>query len=187
MRTMARRWPMRPKRSLKENALSLIPALFDDFTSGQEVVLTHPRTIDALHRMRIAGKPLRYVMELTPTGFGKPFAACLEELKVLLEELGNVHDSDVAIKRLRDYIGELQIFNSAVRDRRQTFRLKPVRTILASTRAARNRHYRLVCAILRRWKRTRFRTRLVASISRAQPRSRTPAGRVHLRRRRQKG
>jgi hypothetical protein len=59
----------------------------------------------------------------------------------------------------------------------ERFPLKPVRMLYSSVRADRLRHYKAVCAILRRWERRGFRRRLMESMnSRRRPaaqRSRT--------------
>lgn len=60
-----------------------------------------PAAVEALHDMRIAAKRLRYVLELTAFCFG-PYATkaarCARELQDLL---GEIHDADGLLDRLR--------------------------------------------------------------------------------------
>jgi len=152
------------KKSLRENGLLLVPSLYDIFVAQQDTLLEHPRKIDGLHAMRLSGKPLRYVMEVYASVFGRQFAECLEEIKLLLDELGRVHDSDVLIVKLRDHLLQVQMLNRVVRERSERYALKPVQTVIANVRLDRARFYAQACTRVRRWKRTRFRTRLVRSM-----------------------
>jgi polyhydroxyalkanoate synthesis regulator phasin len=63
-----------------------------------------PSNVAELHQMRIAAKRLRYTMEAFVPCFGTPLAEQIAEVKLLQEELGQVHDSDVWVLRLQAYI-----------------------------------------------------------------------------------
>jgi len=59
-----------------------------------------------LHLMRIAAKRLRYAMETFIPCFGQTFVGMIDEIKLLQEELGEVHDCDVWMLRLAGYRNE---------------------------------------------------------------------------------
>jgi CHAD domain-containing protein len=113
---MSKLWRIKPGRNLLENARLLVPPMIDDFLSHRERVISHPRLKRDLHRMRLAGKTLRYAMEVFEPGFGAWFSLYLEELKGLLDTMGRIHDCDVNIPRLQAYLSEIRCFNNACRD-----------------------------------------------------------------------
>ena len=63
--------------------------------------LYRPYSVKRLHRLRIAGKHLRYAIELFQPQFGdalKPFA---EGMKRMQSHLGEIHDCDVWVEQMR--------------------------------------------------------------------------------------
>lgn len=58
-----------------------------------------------LHELRIAGKRLRYLLEMYADMLGEEAGRCLKLLKDMQEYLGSLQDIDVA----RDYVGSLDI------------------------------------------------------------------------------
>ena len=162
---MATRTITKRKKTFRENAPPLVEALFDDFIAGRDVLLEHPRKIDALHRMRIAGKPLRYVMEVCAPLYGRIFRELLEEVKLLLEELGDVHDCDVLLQKLREHLLQIRMLNRIVDRKAEQLPLKEIRAALSRVRSDRTHNYTRACVRLRRWKRTGLRGRLVRSMS----------------------
>lgn len=141
----------------------MVPAMFDRMFSWAPRVADHPRLKGELHRMRIAGKPLRYTMEIGEPCFGDPFRGCFAEIRDLLELLGDVHDLDVAIARLDDHVEEVRIFNRTVEPKKR-LRLSAMVGLLKELRREREAKFRRVTATLRRFVRTRFRGRLVRSM-----------------------
>jgi Uncharacterized conserved protein len=89
-----------------------ISKLLDDFLSGAERALKNDDDPAALHAMRIRGKPLRYAMELAQPFLKIGFTAHYLEIKNMIEELGTIHDNDVACCALRSFDKELGFFNS---------------------------------------------------------------------------
>lgn len=94
------------RRDIKENqaqALSFRHAgreiILARFTELQELSssLYHPFEIDALHRMRIAAKRLRYAIELFASCWGGTLAEIAKEIAELQSSLGELHDCDVWI------------------------------------------------------------------------------------------
>jgi len=58
-------------------------------------VAGHPERVEELHAMRIAGKRLRYTLELFRPVLGGEAALFLEKLKEMQDLLGEIHDCDV--------------------------------------------------------------------------------------------
>lgn len=71
--------------------VSLSPALDD------------PSKIKELHEMRIAAKRLRYTMEAFIPCFGEPLVKQIDEVKALQEQLGDIHDCDIWMYKIRTY------------------------------------------------------------------------------------
>jgi len=66
-----------------------------------------PAQVEALHDMRIAAKRLRYALELTAFCFGPYAAKAARRTKALQDVLGEIHDCDVTLPRLRAVQEEL--------------------------------------------------------------------------------
>jgi CHAD domain len=71
-----------------------------------------PRAVDgkmrAQHDMRIAAKRLRYVLEVTGFVFGKPADTARRRARDLQDILGEIHDCDVMLPRVREHQEHLQ-------------------------------------------------------------------------------
>ena len=91
------------KNSFRENVIHILPQMFENMMKYKETVANHPRMKKVLHRMRITGKPMRYIMEIMEPYSGKEFSQCLHEIKNFLELMGNIHDCDVFISELKEY------------------------------------------------------------------------------------
>jgi hypothetical protein len=93
-------------RSLGENAARIVQVRLD------EMLAFAPRALDgktkAQHDMRIAAKRLRYVLELTGFVFGKPADTARRRARDLQDILGEIHDCDVMLPRVRDHQKRLQ-------------------------------------------------------------------------------
>ncbi len=68
-----------------------------------ETVLEHA-SIETLHALRIEGKRLRYLLEFFSEVLGPDVAETTEALVALQDHLGELHDSDVAIGLLRNFL-----------------------------------------------------------------------------------
>src|SRR3954447_18205523 len=72
----------------------------------------------AQHDMRIAAKRLRYVLEVTGFCFGRPADTARRRARDLQDILGEIHDCDVMLPRVRKHLTELQRSDArVVRDR----------------------------------------------------------------------
>src|SRR5581483_9024684 len=107
----------RATQTLAQRAAPLVRELHDEFTAalaGDCDDHAH------LHQARIAGKRLRYAMEVFVDCFAPPFR---EQLYPLVEELqeilGNINDSHVAIERLDALFSHLKVNPLAEWDRLQ--------------------------------------------------------------------
>jgi CHAD domain len=95
-----------PGRSLDENSARIVQVRLD------EMLAFAPRALagkmKAQHDMRIAAKRLRYVLELTGFVFGKPADTARRRARDLQDILGEIHDCDVMLPRVRDHLKRLQ-------------------------------------------------------------------------------
>jgi hypothetical protein len=95
-----------PTHSLAENAARIIQVRLDEMLSFA------PRAVDgkmkAQHDMRIAAKRLRYVLEATGFAFGKPADTARRRARDLQDILGEIHDCDVMLPRVREHQMRLQ-------------------------------------------------------------------------------
>jgi hypothetical protein len=95
-----------PSRSLGENAARIVQVRLD------EMLAFAPRALDgktkAQHDMRIAAKRLRYVLEVTGFCFGRPADTARRRARDLQDILGEIHDCDVMLPRVRGHLKQLQ-------------------------------------------------------------------------------
>jgi hypothetical protein len=100
-----------PTRSLGENAARMVLVRLDEMASFA------PRALDgkvkAQHDMRIAAKRLRYVLEVTGFCFGRPADTARRRARDLQDILGEIHDCDVMLPRVRKQMEELQQSDAA--------------------------------------------------------------------------
>lgn len=105
-----------PSRSLGENAARIIQVRLD------EMMGFAPRALEgktrSQHDMRIAAKRLRYVLEVTGFSFGRPADTARRRARDLQDILGEIHDCDVMLPRVRGHLKQLQRVDAqAVRGR----------------------------------------------------------------------
>lgn len=90
-----------------------------DHVLGYRGAIEHESDVDALHRMRIATKKLRYAMETLYIVFDDDgFDEVYNGVKGLQEMLGNIHDLDV-------FMGMVAEVKEEVEDRKRTRALVP--------------------------------------------------------------
>src|SRR4030095_1317618 len=117
-----------------------------------------------LHKMRISGKPLRYTMELGEYCFGGDFKICHNEVKDVLELMGEIHDADVMIPELNLHMKEIRLFNQTLPDVKQRFSAKTVRDCMNEKREQRRNMYGELCMKLNNWVQTGFKEKLILSM-----------------------
>ena len=72
-----------------------------------------PRSVEALHDMRIAAKRLRYILEMSEPVFGAPAKQGAKEARALQDLLGEIHDCDELLPWTRRHIKALRIEDAA--------------------------------------------------------------------------
>lgn len=160
-----KKYPVKKKKSFIENLRIVIPLIYDDFFSNKDSVINHPLRKNELHRMRIAGKPMRYIMEIGLQFCGPQFARCYDEIKNLIETMGDVHDCDVFIPELISYLRELREFNRTIEKTGEKIPTGRIISLVKQLRFKRNKFFEQICSVLKVWERTNFRERLTRSIS----------------------
>ena len=155
---------LKPNRSFIENARLLVPVLLDDFLSLHGRVVSHPRLKADFHKMRIAGKTLRYAMEIFAEVFDDEFDSCLQEVKQLLAMMGAVHDCDVNIPRLQTQLREIRSFNSGMSNPEDRIRSTALVRLIEMQHRLRNEKFNEACAVIGRWLGEGFRDRIVQSM-----------------------
>jgi len=106
---MSRAWTVpdiEPDASLAVNARRILAVRIGEMWSYAPIMPEADRT-EALHDARIAGKRLRYTLELFRPVFGEAGEAATDAIKALQEDLGTLHDTDVRIALLEDAIAAL--------------------------------------------------------------------------------
>ena len=86
---------------IEDAAERIISKCRKEFLDQSEAIY-YPHSIQRLHRMRIAGKHLRYAVELFLEVLGPDAEVLAEETKKMQGYLGDVHDCDVWTTQLRD-------------------------------------------------------------------------------------
>jgi hypothetical protein len=96
-----------PARPLGENAARIIKVRLDELHSLAPQALDRDQ-VSAQHEMRIAAKRLRYVLEVTGFCFGRPADTARRRARDLQDILGEIHDCDVMLPRVRHHVESLQ-------------------------------------------------------------------------------
>lgn len=161
---MAKRWRIKPNKNLRDNARLVVPMMVDDFLARKDRVLGHPRLKNELHRMRLAGKTLRYAMEVFESAFGKEFESCLDEVKRLLDTMGKIHDCDVHVPKLQMCLREVRIFNRTSHTAQDKIPTASMVTFLREQRALRNSLFVEMSGIVDQWVQGNFKGRVLQSM-----------------------
>lgn len=95
-----------PGQPLADNAARIVRVRLDEMRSLAPRAL-EPGEVRAQHDMRIAAKRLRYVLETTEFCFGRPAEAARKRARDLQDVLGELHDCDVMLPRVRRHLADL--------------------------------------------------------------------------------
>ena len=95
-----------PAAPLADNAERIIRVRLDELCSFMPKA-ADPREITALHDMRIAAKRLRYILEVTGDVFGPYAGNAVKMVKDLQDLLGEIHDCDVQLPEVAEFLEEL--------------------------------------------------------------------------------
>lgn len=101
-----------PGGPLAENAARIVRVRLEELRSFTPRAL-EPDALTEQHDMRIAAKRLRYVLEVTGFCFGRPASSARNRAKDLQSLLGDMHDCDVMLPRIREHRDRLRARDAA--------------------------------------------------------------------------
>jgi CHAD domain-containing protein len=96
-----------PSRRMRPNARRILATRIDEVYQYDGLV-ADPANITQLHDMRIAFKRLRYLLEIFGTAFSGDLDPFLEQVKIMQDLLGDIHDCDVQIPMLEAHLSWLE-------------------------------------------------------------------------------
>lgn len=92
-----------PDAPITANAGRLVPERVAELLSWEPYIQDAAR-VEELHAMRIAAKRLRYTMELFAPFYNPDFRTAIGQVKRVQELLGDIHDADVLVPELANYL-----------------------------------------------------------------------------------
>jgi len=101
-----------PSEPLADNAARIVSVRLDEMRSFAPKALK-PGGIKQQHDMRIAAKRLRYVLEATEFCFGRSAQVARRRARDLQDILGELHDCDVMLPRVKRHLAELRDADTA--------------------------------------------------------------------------
>jgi CHAD domain-containing protein len=137
--------------SFREAGREILPRLYRRFSKQLRIAIDHECTIKKLHDARLAGKPLRYSMEMFESVFGKKFKRALDNIRDLLRILGEIHDCDIAIAAIDQMLREIGIYNSFIRTDDRIFSVERLRHLLVDQQLKRRSLESELQPIAERW------------------------------------
>lgn len=98
---------LEPAAPFAQNARRIVSVRLEELTSlGSRALL--PDAVEELHDTRIAAKRLRYVLELASPALGRPASNGARVARGLQDLLGEIHDCDVMLPRIREHAERLR-------------------------------------------------------------------------------
>jgi CHAD domain len=101
-----------PEGSLAENAARIVRVRLGELLEFAPRALDR-NEVETQHDMRIAAKRLRYVLEVTGFCFGAPADAARRRARDLQDILGEMHDCDEMLPRVRRHLEDLHTADAA--------------------------------------------------------------------------
>ncbi len=90
-----------------QKAFSSINENLETFLSYEKYI-SNPENVKELHAMRIAGKKLRYTIEIFAPIYNQALLPHIELMKDIQDQLGEIHDDDVWISWLPQFVEKEQ-------------------------------------------------------------------------------
>ncbi|MBL7129094.1 MAG: CHAD domain-containing protein [Ignavibacteria bacterium] len=151
-------------KSFRDYAYMIIPAMYDRVMEYKNSVVGHPGRKEELHRMRIQTKPLRYALETYQNIFAEDFRKNFKAVKSFVERIGTIHDIDVLIPVLKEYMEEINIYNSNFVNKLQKIPTVALLEFIRKLNTDRKQNFEELCDILRKWESEDFRQKLIMSM-----------------------
>ena len=145
---------LNPEASLESNARQVLAVRITDLFNYAPII-PDADAVEELHDARIAAKRLRYTLELFPSLYAASGEKVLTDLKLLQEELGQIHDSDVRITLIESELAQLK-------PGKKTAARQGLEALLVSEQAGRSSRHAEIVTLWRKLKRGRFEARLTA-------------------------
>ncbi|MGI5991241.1 MAG: CHAD domain-containing protein [Methanosarcina sp.] len=98
-----RKYDALPHR-VREILPSVLYARLADINAYSEWVEGPYLPVERLHRLRIAAKGMRYTLEFFESVLGEDAKSLIKELKTFQDQLGNLHDTVIAVDLLESYL-----------------------------------------------------------------------------------
>lgn len=130
---------LEPDGPFADNARRIVKVRVD------ELYALAPKALDVdrpakLHDLRIAAKRLRYVLEITRPALGKGATDGVRTAKALQQLLGDIHDCDEMLPRVREHADRLRAADIEELRRRAGRNARDLKPELAPTTAGADRH-----------------------------------------------
>ena len=142
-----------PHASKADNARQILGVRIEDLFR-HESIIPDATAIEDLHEARIAAKRLRYTLELFPSLLETNDGKLLDQLKLLQDELGELHDADIRIELIDGSLASL-----SKNGKKPSIR-EGLEALLARERTERAERHASVVKLWRRLKRGRFESKL---------------------------
>ncbi len=139
-------------QSLRSQMSMIVPRLLEKFLTWEGRVVSSARHLEDLHEMRLAGKRLRYTMELAVPAYGEEFERALERVKQVTLLMGEIHDCDVHISLLVEHAQEVRMLNKMIMTAKWRVQTREVTMLVRRLRSDRKRLYEQLRAELNRWR-----------------------------------
>ena len=143
-----------------DNAEIIIPVLRERVMALKKSVFKHPLKKTELHKLRIKAKPLRYAMEMYNGLISNGFDELISETKKFVEYAGAIHDIDVLIPKLNEFIKEIKIYNKRIKKNKDKIATAPMHDLIKNLKIKRRKQFGLICDTLEKWSAEDIKTKI---------------------------